>query len=341
VRRIKMDELILKAGRTIVETCSRLMPSETAIIVTDRETLKIGETIKIFAEKIAKKVVVHILEDCGERPLTFLPEEIVKSIKEGDVTYYCAQSKPGELKDFRGPLVRLATTYGRDIHMPMMEDTIMRTGMQADYYRIASLTYAVMGIATKSRTARVTSPAGTYLKATFSDKLKWVPDTGLLWYKGMFGNLPAGETYTCPENVEGTMVVDGILGDFFNQKYGDLGETPVSIPIRDSRADLNGITCENKELLKEFKEYLLQDEHASRVGEFAVGTNIFLNQLIGNMLQDEKFPGVHIAFGYPYPAETGADWESSGHLDGILRNCSVWFDNIQVMEKGTFIGEKF
>lgn len=331
-----MDEVISRAGRTIVETCSRLMPSEIATIVTDRETEEIGETVWMFAERVTKKVNFHVLEDYAERPLTFFPEQIENDIRESDVTYYAAQSEPGELKDFRKPLVDLATASGREIHMPSINEKIMRTGMQADYYKVASLTYLIMGIAVKSKKAKVTSPAGTDLEATFSEKLKWVPNTGLLWYKGMWGNLPAGETFTCPARIKGVMVVDGILGDFFNQKYGNLEKTPVTIPITDSRAQVEKITCENPELLKELKEYLNQDENANRVGEFAVGTNIALKGFVGNLLQDEKFPGVHVAFGYPYPDETGADWQSDGHLDGIMKNCSIWFDDTQIMEDGTF-----
>ena len=54
-----------------------------------------------------------------------------------------------------------------------------------------------------------------------------------------------------------------------------------------------------------------------RVGEFAIGTNIELKQVIGHILQDEKFPGIHIAFGNPYGAHTGADWNSSTHIDVV------------------------
>lgn len=335
-----MDELFARAGKTIVDTCSRLMPSETAVIVTDRETREIGNVIRTFAEKIAQRVTFHILEDYGERPLTFFPWEIEKDIRESDVIFFCAQSKPGELKEFRGPLVKLATSSGRDIHMPNIETKIMRTGMQADYYRIASLTYLVTGLAVKAKKARVTTPAGTDLEVTFSERLRWVPDTGLLWFRGMFGNLPAGEVYTCPERVEGTMVVDGILGDFFNQKYGTLKETPVVMKVRNSRAVLEDITCENKELLSDLKQYFTQDENANRVGEFAVGTNVFLRALVGNLLQDEKFPGVHLAFGFPYPNETGADWDSGGHVDGILLNCSMWLDEVRIMDQGKFTLKK-
>ncbi len=331
-----MDKLFLKAGKNIVEVCSRLMLKETATIVTDKETIKIGETVKKVADEITNKVNFHVLEDYGERPLTFLPKKIKKDIKTTDVTYLAVNSKPGELQKFRAPLVMLAIKSGREIHMPNIDDAIIKSGMQADYYKIASLTFLITGIATKSKTARVTTPKGTDLRVNFSKELKWVPDTGLLWYKGMWGNLPAGEAFTCPESIEGTMVVNGTLGDFFCAKYGDLEETPVSIPIKNSRAVVEKIECENEALLKELQQYLLQDENANRVGEFACGTNISLRGFVGNLLQDEKFPGVHVAFGSPFPEHTGADWKSNGHVDGIMKESSLWFDDIQIIKDGKF-----
>ncbi len=94
-------------------------------------------------------------------------------------------------------------------------------------------------------------------------------------------------------------------------------------------------------MLKEFKNYLHQDKNSNRVGEFACGTNIFLKDLVGNLLQDEKFPGVHIAFGHPFPPETGADWDCDGHVDGIMLKCSLWFDDTIILEDGIFKEKEF
>lgn len=334
-----MEELFKNAGKNIVETCSKLLPNEQATIITDNETLKIGSVIREFAEKITSKVKFHVLEQYEQRPLNNIPKVLKGDVKKSDVTYYAAQAKPGELQKFRGPLILLAKNSGREIHMPNINNKIMTTGMQADYYKIASLTFAIMRFAVKAKKARVTTPNGTNIQASFSNKIRWIPDTGLLWHKGMWGNLPAGEVFTCPKSIEGTMVVDGTLGDFFNEKYGDLKDTPISIPIANSRATVEDISCENKDLLSEFKEYLRNDKNSNRVGEFACGTNIALVDLISNLLQDEKFPGVHIAFGSPYPQETGANWESSGHVDGIMRKCSLWFDDIQIIKDGKFLEE--
>ena len=43
----------------------------------------------------------------------------------------------------------------------------------------------------------------------------------------------------CPEFVNGVMVVDGTLGTFFCEKYGNLEKTPVKIPIKNSRAEIS------------------------------------------------------------------------------------------------------
>lgn len=335
-----MNNLIENAGKTIVEICSQLKSYEKVTIITDKETAHIGAIIEKYAESITNQVYYHIIEDYGNRPLDFVPKEIKKDIRKSSITYYAATSKKGELQNFRGPLIGLATMSGREIHMPNINTKIMQTGMQADYYKIAGLTLLIMSIAVKSKTAKVTTLNGTNLQITLSRNLKWVPDTGLLWYRGVWGNLPAGEVYTCPESINGVMVVDGTLGDFFNQKYGNLEKTPVTIPINNSRAEVEKISCENNDLLLEFKKYLQHDENANRVGEFACGTNIALKDLISNLLQDEKFPGVHIAFGNPYPDKTGAHWASKGHVDGIMKECSLWFDDNLIIDKGKFVDKE-
>ena len=73
------------------------------------------------------------------------------------------------------------------------------------------------------------------------------------------------------------------------------------------------------------------------MGEFAIGTNIGVHDVIGNILQDEKIPGIHIAFGNPYGAHTGADWYSSTHIDVVGRNFDIWIDGRQIMRGGAFL----
>jgi leucyl aminopeptidase (aminopeptidase T) len=91
------------------------------------------------------------------------------------------------------------------------------------------------------------------------------------------------------------------------------------------------------EIQAEIEAYLAQSENSNRAGEFAIGTNVGLTRITGNFLQDEKFPGVHVAFGDPYGFETGADWSCPSHVDVLASRADVYVDGRQIMESGRFL----
>jgi leucyl aminopeptidase (aminopeptidase T) len=179
----------------------------------------------------------------------------------------------------------------------------------------------------------VTTEAGTAFAAHFDEKLDWVKTSGLISPR-YWSNLPAGEVFTTPATVDGTFICDATAGDYFNGKYGDLQSTPMKLTIEGGR--LIQVECARKDLQKEFWEYCHTDENSDRVGELAFGTNLGLSEMIGILLQDEKFPGVHIAFGDPYGSQTHADWKSKTHVDVLTRNCDVWIDSDQIIAKGHY-----
>ena len=110
--------------------------------------------------------------------------------------------------------------------------------------------------------------------------------------------------FTTPGEVNGTFVIDGVVGDWLCAKFGSLRENPLTIQVKGNR--LTEAHSANRELEDDFWRYTHTDENSDRVGEFAIGTNIELKDVIGQILQDEKYPGIHIAFGNPYGAHTGA-----------------------------------
>jgi leucyl aminopeptidase (aminopeptidase T) len=134
-------------------------------------------------------------------------------------------------------------------------------------------------------------------------------------------------------------VCDGTAGDYFGPKYGDLRATPLTLDIAGGR--LKAAHCARKDLEQEFWDYCHTDEQSDRVGELAFGTNIALEDMIGVLLQDEKIPGVHIAFGDPYGSQTGAPWKSRTHIDVLTRACDVWIDEEQVIGSGRYMLERF
>ena len=189
-----------------------------------------------------------------------------------------------------------------------------------------------------ARSVRVESPAGTRLEATFDPALTWVKTSGLI-NRRYWSNLPAGEVFTTPASVDGVFVCDGTAGDYFGPKYGDLESTPLRLDIEGGR--LRAACSAREDLEREFWEYCHTDEHSDRVGELAFGTNIALADMIGVLLQDEKIPGVHVAFGDPYGSQTGAPWKSRTHIDVLTRACDVWIEDEQVIRGGRYLLDRF
>jgi leucyl aminopeptidase (aminopeptidase T) len=208
--------------------------------------------------------------------------------------------------------------------------------MCSDYKEIQRISRLVYEKVKDAEKIQVITEKGSDFTARFSPDLKWLISDGDI-KPGQWRNLPDGEVLTSPIDVNGTVIFDGCLGDYFNEKYPSLEDTPIVIKIENGRAIKDSIECADQQLRKEFTDYLFEnDENSNRVGEFAIGTNTGLTELIYNLLQDEKFPGIHIAFGSPLPGHTGADWDSKSHIDGLIISPTIIVDGETIMDKGQF-----
>ncbi|HEX8765728.1 MAG TPA: aminopeptidase, partial [Candidatus Acidoferrum sp.] len=245
----------------------------------------------------------------------------------------CMTPQPGELAA-RMAIVRVVERRQiRYAHMVGVTPQIMQQGMRADYRMVDRLSDKLRERMLRAKTLTVKTEAGTEFAAHFDRRLDWVKTSGLINPR-YWSNLPAGEVFTTPATVDGTFVCDATAGDHFNGKYGDLQSTPLTLTIKAAR--LVDVACERQDLRQEFWDYCHTDENSDRVGELAFGTNLGLTEMIGILLQDEKFPGVHLAFGDPYGSQTHADWKSTTHVDVLTRECDVWIDDDQVIEKGRY-----
>ena len=327
--------------RQAVENCLRVKAGEKAVVITDKETLEIGSALKAAIEKITGQVQFFVMEDFGERPIDY-PQAIDDAIRAADVSVYAAQGAKGELQTFRMYMVNAveANSKLRHAHMIGITRQIMEQGMCSDYNEIRRISRLVYEKVKNAKQIRVVSSRGCDFTAEFSPEIKWIISDGNI-KPGHWKNLPDGEVCTCPRSVNGTVIFDGCLGDSFAERYGPLESTPVIIEVADGRAIRESIRCDNEALRKEYTQYLFEiDENSNRVGEFAIGTNTGLTELICNLLQDEKLPSVHIAFGSPRPVRTGATWDSKAHIDGLIKNPTIHVDGEVIMDKGTFhLGE--
>jgi aminopeptidase len=324
---------LMPGARNAVETCLAVRPGEHVALIADEASRAVAASIAAALEDQKALYTGLLLEDFGPRPMTLAPSEVLQALETADVGVLCMSPQPGELAA-RMAIVRVVERRQiRYAHMVGVTPQIMQQGMRADYRLVDRLSDKLRGRMLRAETLTVKTEAGTEIAAHFDRGLDWVKTSGLFSPR-YWSNLPAGEVFTTPATVDGRFVCDATAGDHFNGKYGDLRTTPLVLEIEGAR--LVGVECARKDLEKEFWEYCHTDENSDRVGELAFGTNLGLSEMIGILLQDEKFPGVHIAFGDPYGSQTHADWKSRTHVDVLTRNCDVWIDEDQIIEQGHY-----
>lgn len=317
-----------------VRNCMKINSKDSVIIVTDEKQKKVSRYLLEECLKITSNVQEFILEDFGVRPLKKIPSKIVFAAKNSTAIFYTATSLPGEKAALRLPLISLGTKKGREAHMPDLTLKILEQGLNTDYKLIKKISQKVHRVVSKSRKIRVTTEKGTDFRVEINPKWRWIIcDGDILNSPTHWSNLPDGEVFTCPYNLNGLIIADGAIGDYF-EEFNPLKE-PVIICITDCK--VSSISCKNKKLESELKKYIKQDKNASRVGEFSIGTNIGLTKFVGNMLQDEKFPGVHIALGDSYPEETKADFPSKAHCDFVIKKTNIFVDDKLIMKEGKFL----
>ncbi|MBV9280056.1 MAG: aminopeptidase [Chloroflexi bacterium] len=328
------DPELIPGARNAVETCLAIGPAELLTLVTDLASREIAASLLAAARQVGCQVRCFVLEAEAPRPLARCPESILVAAEESDAVIYCVQPQEGEIGS-RSQLVELVETCRiRYAHMIFITEEIMRQGMRADYHAVDALSTRVLESVHTAERIVVKSRAGTHIEATFASEIPWIKTSGLI-SRDYWSNLPGGEVWTVPADLNGVFVTDGAVGDYLCSKYGDISATPLTLEIEGSR--LREARSDNAALLADFLAYCGAAANGDRLGEFAFGTNIGVTGMIGNLLQDEKVPGIHIAFGNPCPNLTGVSWTSATHIDAISRNTDVWADGRPIMAEGRFL----
>jgi aminopeptidase len=317
-----------------VHVCLRIQPEEKVTLITDWACQEIAASIAAELDKLGSPYRTFVLEELAERPLVDMPQAVLGDMESSQVSIFAVVAQKNELRTRMQMTDVVNRRKMRHAHMVNIERRIMLEGMRADFNKVDELSVKVWEIASASRKVRARTAAGTDIVADLNPNYKWLKTSGII-SPNKWGNLPGGEVFTAPGEVNGVFVIDGVVGDYLCAKYGDLRATPLTIHVEKNR--LVEASCANRELQDEFWRYTHTDENSDRVGEFAIGTNIGLHGVIGNILQDEKIPGVHIAFGSPYGAHTGAQWDSSTHIDVVGTKFDIWADDRQIMRSGEFL----
>ena len=308
------DTALDEAAATAVRQCLAVAPGEAFVVVTDDKRRRIGEHLYEAGREVTDDVVL-LRYPPGAQHGAEPPGAVTAAMRDADV--FVAPTT----KSLSHTRARSAACENgaRGATMPGITAEVMVAGLDADYDAIARHCRDVYEQVSGAEEVRVRTDAGTDITFEPGDR-EWRSDTGLVHDAGAFSNLPAGEVFVSPETASGTYVVDGPM-----MPHGLL-DHELRFVVEDGF-----VTEISDDAVREQVEAGAESvgEDAYNLAELGIGTNVGVTDLVGSVLLDEKAAGtVHVAIGDD--ASIGGDTEAPLHLDGIIREPTVYADGEEV-----------
>ena len=211
---------------------------------------------------------------------------------------------------------------------PYRADAWRNGAMTADFFEIRRRAERLAELWRRTREVRITSPAGTDLRATVTGRepMAWL--TGICRNAGEVSAFPGGEVSLPP--VEGTS--EGIV--VWERVASDLGalEEPVRITVRGGRA----VAIAGGPSALRLRAIVDSVVDADNIGEIGIGLNPAAR--IGDEITEAKkaFGTVHVALG-DSANEYGGLVECDVHLDGLVMEPTIEFDGVAVVVGGRHV----
>ena len=231
---VMTDTDLQPGARNAIRVCLNVQPHERVTLITDDACRDIAEALAREIEAVGAPYRQFVLEREGARPLQSLPATIAADMEQSAVSIFAAHAQANELGSRMQMTDIVNRRRMRHAHMVNINRQIMLEGMRADYGVVDRISRRVLEIVQPARTIRATTPAGTDMTATLNPAYRWIKTSGLISPE-KWGNLPGGEVFTTPGEVNGTLVIDGVVGDWLCDRYGNLERTPLTLRIEKNR----------------------------------------------------------------------------------------------------------
>lgn len=307
----------LLGAKIAVRQCMNIKKGESVLIITDEKMNPLlPEALKEECEAVKAKVeLVKIkpLERNGQEP----EKEIAKMMKEFDAEFLITSkslSHTKARKDACKAGARIASMPG------ITEFSFTQGGLTADYNRVRKLCLKMFRKISDAKKIEVKSSNGTDVALEIGDYILDIDD-GLYHKPGSFGNLPAGEVCTSPNDfsVNGKIVID---------KMGSYGDNIVFEVNNSFVEKIFGSDTLMKDVEKLGKK-------ARMIAEIGIGTNPKA-KIIGNVLEDEKvFGTIHLAIGSNI--SFGGKNDVQFHQDGIIIKPTLLADGKMIIKEGVWL----
>lgn len=303
---------LIGPAETAIHQCMDLAAEESCLIVTDEKRAPIGEALYAVAAETTDEAIFMRYppgDQHGEEP----PNPVAQAMATADVVL------APTTKSLTHTRARTeATDSGtRVATLPGITEDVFTRGLDVDYEAIRNHCTRVHEAVEDASEIRVTTPQQTDITLSTGERA-WQLDTGIVHAPGAMSNLPAGEVFVSPTTANGTIEVTGTMAP-----HGLLDDGhSIVLEVEDGY-----VTEISDEAVRQQVETAAEEvgRDAYNLAELGIGTNVGVTSLVGSVLADEKAAGtVHFAIGDD--AGIGGDTDAPIHLDGIVRNPTVYAD---------------
>ena len=307
----------------IVKTCANVQPHEKVLVLTDTETLRVGELITLAALQIAPDTVLAVIiprSGHGEEP----PVHIASAMNKADVLIMPLKFSMSHAE---------ATMEARKLGARVLslgdynEGMLAKGGIEADFLKNEKVVRGVAEILGRGKKAEVTTPRGTKITMDISGRRGFC-EPGFAHKPGSVAGPPDVEANVGPVEgtTEGILIVDGSI------PYPGLGV--ISDPIRLTVQGGNITKIQGGDQADIMRRSLesLNDPGIYNIAELGIGLNP-CSVVSGSMMEDEGAYGTcHIGIG----DNTSFDGtvKATSHIDLVMHKPTIVIDGDTIQKDG-------
>ena len=313
----------LEGALKVVKTCANVQPHEKVLVLTDTETLRVGELVATASLQIAPDTVLAVISPRmghGAEP----PTHVGSAMANADVVIM-----PLKFSMTHAAASRAARKAGaRMLSMGDYNERMLQEGgIEADFLKLEKVVKRVAEIFTGGKTAEVFTPGGTKLRMDISGR-QGFSEPGFAHKPGDIAGPPNIEANVGPleGTTEGLIVVDASI------PHPLLGviSSPIRLTVRNGQiSEIEG--DEQADILRRLLADM-DDPGMYNIAELGIGLNP-CSRVSGNMMEDEGAYGTcHIGIGDN--SGFGGTVKAKSHIDLIMHKPTVVIDGETIQENG-------
>jgi len=334
LRVARIDYDLANAARRVIESSLGVVGGDRVVIVVDEVRQSLGETLAEVARTLRATAEVVVLETLGRRPVRSLPEALRVVLSRAQASVLLVGFEEGEWA-MRREFAELVTELRlRHAHMVGVGRKAMLESFRVDPQAILDVTRAVRTRLRPESVLRLRSPAGSDLEVKLDPRHRWQERAGVV-RPGRWENLPSGELFTSPAEVNGIFVCDASMGGAFGAAAGVLARNPVRVEIKASVC--RSVHCVDRVLSGAIEAAMRVERNGDRVGMVILGTNVGIGEATGEVVADQNMPGLHLAFGATFKEQTGASWDATAQLSMSGTKGDVDLDGAPLLRSGRYL----